>query len=121
MGEAITLQRRSSKIDVHLTSFASFSAFEKYIGGKFGLKDEVSKRGSVERKFGCFFYLQTYIVSGCGEAGAYPRLDARAAWWYHGYCLCAVLQTRGVARAVHCMWYQRRSECVSSIIIIFIT
>lgn len=38
MGENITLQRRSLKVDVQLSSFATFVLFEKHVESKFELK-----------------------------------------------------------------------------------
>lgn len=58
MGEAITLQRQNSKIDVQLTLFPLFPAFEKHIGGKFGLNDGVS------RKIRLFFVDASFFVWG---------------------------------------------------------
>lgn len=42
MGEKITLQRRSLKVDVQLSAFATFSIFEKHVASKFELETEVS-------------------------------------------------------------------------------
>lgn len=46
MGENITLQRRNLKVEVQLSSFETFAAFEKHIKSKFDLDDGV--RGTCE-------------------------------------------------------------------------
>lgn len=40
--ELISLQRRSTKLDVKLTPFVSFSAFEDHVGTQFDIGKEVS-------------------------------------------------------------------------------
>lgn len=47
MGESITLQRRSLKVDVQLSSFATFVLFEQHVKSKFDLTGAVSA-GQVE-------------------------------------------------------------------------
>ncbi|CAM9694192.1 unnamed protein product [Ectocarpus sp. 12 AP-2014] len=43
MGEKITLQRRGSKAEIQLSSFATFSLFEKHVKSEFGVEvDAVS-------------------------------------------------------------------------------
>lgn len=45
MSGSIILQRRSSKIEVQLASFATFSAFEEHVGSKFEIDQGVRERG----------------------------------------------------------------------------
>ena len=45
MSGIIILQRRSSKIEVQLASFATFSAFEEHVGSKFEIDQGVRERG----------------------------------------------------------------------------
>lgn len=42
MGESITLQQRSLKVDVPLSSFATFLLFEQHVKSKFELEAAVS-------------------------------------------------------------------------------
>lgn len=42
MGDSITLQRRSLKVDVELSSFKTFALFEKHVESKFDVKQGVS-------------------------------------------------------------------------------
>lgn len=43
MGESITLQRRSLKVNVQLSSFATFVLFEQHVKSKFELDAAVSE------------------------------------------------------------------------------
>lgn len=44
MGDSITLQRRSSKVDIQLSSFQTFALFEKHVESKFDLEEGVREK-----------------------------------------------------------------------------
>lgn len=59
MGELVTLQRHSTKIDVQLEPLATFEAFEKHVGAKFELADGVRETrahaDTLQDTAGCVF------------------------------------------------------------------